>query len=52
MKTTLNQTTLNTVAKVLANQIKALEAQGYTNLYSRRSLPAAAKSRMALSVAM
>lgn len=33
MRTTVNQKALNSAAKVLANQIKTLEAQGYQDMY-------------------
>lgn len=33
MRTTVNQKALNSAAKVLANQIKTLEAQGYRDMY-------------------
>jgi hypothetical protein len=33
VKTTINQKALNSAAKVLANQIKTLEAQGYADMY-------------------
>lgn len=33
MKTSINQKALNSAAKVLANQVKTLAAQGYANMY-------------------